>query len=726
MNKIVSFLEAHVEKIVLLFVGLVCIFLMITRVIVSPNQVSFGDDKYSPAAIDERVYEEAQLLRDKVTPSTDDLEPYQSKLDEFLAMLDSSISDIDVNIWPQVPYAVGETTRGAGGKYRLPRIGAVDEVDIEHIRAAAYVPTDVITPENPYSKAANEPNDIDLVTVEAKFDIKTLYDRFKQCFVDDVEQQYSDPCLAKPIFAAVQLQRQELDENGTWSDWLNIPRSKIDHYGELFESVEDAGILPPGRLKVWKLQFDDWQLQIDLLQPEAYAMASAKEEWYPPVVHRKFLEIQRKEDIEEARKAREDKQTANERSDSRRSRSSAFGGATGRASGRAGGGMSGGAMDGLYGGAGGDTSRRRSSRTGGSRSSRSGVTSLEGGQGGLTNRRRRGTSRDRTTELGGGRLGMEDYMMPGMPGDRLARRGPSMYDVYDEFDKIRLTGRTLLEKMKEPLVFWAHDDTVEPRKQYRYRIRLGVFNPIAGTDQLSAQDISRKNEVVLWSEFSDVTEPVEIPGRLYFFAKHIREPANIVTVQVSKYVNGYWHSEDFKVGQGDVIGGLVETETETDRQRNQRRSEVGGYGRGMDPRMGAGRGMSDPRMSSLGSYGRPEEKSVVPETIDYGTGAVMVDAVPVNDWAGDKNLTARRYYDMLYSMDGTDIEHMPVRTSYWAKDLRDVYGRISVLENVTKEPFKSFKSGTRARPGRLGGDEMGGYDDMYMDDMYMMEGMGPY
>jgi len=716
MNKIVSFLEAHVEKIVLVIVGLVCIFLMITRVIFSPNQVSYGDGKYSPAAIDEQVYEEAQLLSDKVTPSPEGLEPYHSKLAEFVALLDSSIRDIDVNIWPQVPYAVDETIRGAGGKYRLPRIGAVGEVEVEHIRAAAYVPTDVITPENPYDKAANEPNDIDLVTVEAKFDIEGLYNRFEQSFVDDVEQQYSDPCLAKPIFAAVQLQRQELGENGTWSDWRNIPRSKIDHYGELFEIVEDAGSLPPGRLKVWKLQFDDWQLQIDLLQPEAYAMASAKEEWYPPVIHRKFLDIQRKEDIEEARKANEDKQTTNDKSDSRRSRSSGFGGTTGRA----GGGISGGGMDGLYGGAGGDTSRRRdSSRTGSDRNSRTGVPSLEGGQGGVTNRRRRGTSRGRTTEPGGGGIGLEGYGMPGLPGDRLTRRGPSMYDVYDEFDKIRLTGRTLLEKMKEPLVFWAHDDTVEPRKHYRYRIRLGVFNPVAGTDQLSGQDESRKDEVVLWSEFSDVTEPVEIPGRLYFFAKHIREPANVVTVQVSKYEMGYWHSEDFKVSQGEVIGSVVETETEPQQKRPE-----SGYGRGVDPRIGSGRVMTDPRM---GFIVRPEEKSVIPETIDYGTGAVMVDAVAVNDWAGDKSLTTRRYYDMLYSMDGTDIEHMPVRTSYWAKDLQNWYGKISTLVNETKEPFKAFKAGRSARPGRLGGDEMGGYEDMYNTEMYDdMGGGGRY
>lgn len=724
MNKIVSFLEAHVEKIVLMIVGLVCIWLMITRVIFSPNQVSYGDGKYSPAAIDEQVFEEAKLLRDKVNTPPEGPELYKSKLTEFLALLDSSINDIDVSIWPQMPYVVDETLRGTGGKYRLPRIGPVTEVAIEHIRAAAYVPTDVITPENQYDKAANEPNDIDLITVEAKFDIAGLYKRFKQCFVDDVEKQYSDPCLAEPIFAAVQLQRQELGKDGSWSSWRNIPRTKIDHYGELFDIVEDAGSLPPGRLKVTKLQFDDWQLQTDLLQPEAYSMASAKEEWYPPLIHRKFLDIQKKEDAEEARKAREGQQTANDRSDSRRSRDSALGGTTGRTAGRAGGRVGGGGagvgMEGLYGGAGGGTSRRRDSSRGSSGGGRTGTQSYEGGGlAGSSDRRTRGRTGgrgDQTGALGGA----DDYMISGLPGDRLARRGPSMIDVYDEFDKIRLNAMTVLEKMKEPLVFWAHDDTVEPKKHYRYRIRLGVFNPVAGTNQLSEQDESRKNEVVLWSGFSDITEQVEIPGRMYFFAKHIREPADVVTVQVSKYVNGYWHSEDFKVSQGELIGSVVETEIEP----QQRRGE---FGRGIDPRLGAGRGMTDPRMSSI-SFGRPNEKSVVPDLIDYSTGAVMVDAVAVDDWAGDKNLTARRYYDMLYSMDGTDIEHMPVRTAYWAKDLQNWYGKISTSENVTKEPFKTFKSGRSARPGRLGGDEMGGYEDMYnYGEMYDdMGGGGRY
>ena len=715
MIKIGSFFEEYVEKIFLVIVGLVCVWLLITRVIFSPNEVAYGDGKYSPGSVDDQVYEEAVLLRDKINTPPTDPEPYQSKLSEFVALLDSSISDIDVNLWPQVPYAVDGVISGkGGGQYRLPRIGEVNDVAVEHIRAVAYVPTVAVTAESPYDKAPHEPNDIDLVTVEAKFDIEGLFERFNNSFVDDVAEQWADPCLAKPIFAAVQLQRQELVEDGSWSDWQVVPRSKIDHYGKLFEIGEDASGLPAGRLKVWKLQFDDPQLQIDLLQPEAYQIASAKEEWYPPVIHRQFLDMQRREDSEERRKEREEEQKSNESTDSRRARRTPTrsGSST---TGRAGGGLYSGGRGGTdspYGGVGAGTARRRS----GDRR-RSTDDALGGLSPGLrsTDRRSRGSRSSRGRSDTGG---YEDYMMSGLPGDRLTRRGPSMNDVYDEFDKIRLTWRTPLEKMREPLLFWAHDDTVEPRKSYRYRIRLGVLNPVAGTNQLSEQDISRKNEVVLWSGFSDITEPVEIPGRLLFFAKHIREAAKVVTVQVSKYVMGYWRSEDFTVSQGEVIGGVVENESA--------RPEIGRGSRGIRDSRGTrdSRGIRDSRldMMIMSPVARPEDEAVEPETIDFSTGAVMVDAVAVNDWSGDKNLSTRRYYDMLYSFDGTSIEHMPVRTAYWATDLQKWYSEIVRMQREKPEPLKSWGTGGSRR--RTRDSEYQDYgDDYYMEEM-MMEGMG--
>jgi len=47
-------------------------------------------------------------------------------------------------------------------------------------------------------------------------------------------------------------------------------------------------------------------------------------------------------------------------------------------------------------------------------------------------------------------------------------------DVYYEFEGILLTPRTELAKMREPLLFWAHDDTVEPGESYLEAIQREV------------------------------------------------------------------------------------------------------------------------------------------------------------------------------------------------------------------------------------------------------------
>jgi len=706
ISSIGSFFEEHVEKIILVIVGLICAWLLITRVILSPNTVSFDNRNFSPSAIDNYMYEKAQNLRQTLNEPPDQLEPYKPRVGEFLALLDTSIGKIDTSLWPVVPSKL-RADAGVAGIYSLPPIGEVNEVAVEHIRAAAYIPTDPVTEQNPYDKAGNEPNNLDLVTVEAKYDIKALYDRFNEYFFEDVEEQWADPCLARPIFAAVNLQRQEFNSDGTWSEWQNVPRTKIDQHSKLFGIIEDTKDLPPGGLKVQLLNFDDKQIQIDLLQPQAYQMASAKEEWFPPVLHRKYLDLLRKETQEEKHQAKETEREKREKEleDKRSRRADSRTGTTGRTT-RGGTGLSSsGGMGDIYGGGATNTrSRDRSSR--GSQTTTGRLT--DGTSGGRsTDRRRPSRNRTGTTDPMMDTLGLYGNERPGDIRGGVLRRGPTINDVYYDYDEIAFNRLTDFSKIREPILFWHHDDTVEPKKTYRYRIRLGVFNPVAGTDQLSEKDKSKKDKVILWSDFSDVTEPVEIPGRSYFFARDIQEAAKTITVTVCKYVLGHWYSEDFKVMLGEVIGDVVETEVE--KVKPQR-----------------GRGQQDIYMGRFAAQSRPEEKTNVPEMIDYSTGAVMVDATPISDWFGTGTLRTRHYYDMLYSFDGIDIEHMPVGTAYWSKNTQSVFNYIAKLEREPQEPFKEFGSGGRRR-GRTGQgeyDDMGLYDEMMYEQDMMMEGMG--
>jgi hypothetical protein len=707
ISSIGGFFEEHVEKIILVIVGLVCAWLLITRVILSPNTVSYDKRNFSPGTIDDYVYEQAQLLKQRLNEPPDKLESYKPQVDKYLAKLDSSINDIDTSLWPVVPYELG-AEKAVAGVYSLPPIGEVNDVAVEHIRAVAYIPTGEVTPQNPYDKSGNEPNDIDFVTVQAKFDVSQLYDKFKECFIEDVEQQWVDPCLARPVFAAVNLQRQERNADGTWSDWQNVPPTKIDAYQKLFRITEDIQDLPPGGLKVQMLQFDNKQVQIDLLQPEAYQIASANEEWFPPELHRKYADLKRKETLEEKRKAKEDEKEKRANDAERRDRrTDTRTGTAGRTS-RGGAGFStpGGAGN-LYGGGGfnsrsRDRSRNRQTTTG--RYSETGRSTDRR----RTPRNRTGTN-DQTTDIFGPYGGNQ---RPGDIRGGTLSRGPSTNDVYYDFDEVALNRLTDFSKLKEPMLFWHHDDTVEPKKIYRYRIRLGVFNPVAGTNKLSEEDISQKNQVILWSDFSDVTEPVKIPGRSYFFARDIQEAAKSVTVTVCRYILGHWYSKDFDVNQGESIGDVVENEIEKPKPPRQR-------GRGPDIR-GA-----DYLGNRLAYVPKPEEKTNVPEEIDYSTGAVMVDSMPVNDWWGDSTRRSRSYYDMLYSYDGTNIEHMPVGTTYWPNDMQTEFNRITKLEREPQEPFKAFGS-TRRRgigPGQGRYDEMmGEYDDLY--NQSGMDGIG--
>jgi hypothetical protein len=602
-----NFFEEHVEKIVLAIAGLVCLWLFITRVLFSPDYIKYDNNKFAPGAIDNYIIsKQAEVLENKLNRKPEPKQPYKPRVDDFIALLDSSISDIDTNLSLPQPI-ISSRDISDNRVYSIPLIGEVNELSVEHIRTVAYVPNVEINEENVYGSDNSEPNDIDFVTVEAKFDVSGLYKRFNECFAgENVQRDWRDPCFARPVFAAVQLQRQKLLSDGSWSDWQTVPRSKIDHHKKMFEVIESVNDLPAGGVKVRRLQFDDVEVRRNLLQPEAYQIASAKEEWFPPSLHEEYMQYQREMDVIERREA------AAEKKEER----------------------------------GGERSEQRSRTTETKTRPAAGAVNPYGSSSGAPAKKTlpAKSQTDRKSERERPQKSKEV--------------SKTIDDVKREFDEISITGSTDIAKMDKPLLFWAHDDTVELGKSYRYRIRLGVFNPIAGTNQFGEQDESLKKKVILWSEFSDTTETVDIPGTLYFFPSDIQEATRSVTVQVSRYVLGYWYSKDFTVKQGELIGKVGECKITEEE----------------------------------------EKKAVtVPKTVDYATGAVLVDIIPVNDWSGGNNLRARHFFDMLYSLDGKDIEHLPIKTRHWDEALQSKFNEIKRFEKESKEPLRGWGGKTTER-----------------------------
>ncbi len=582
-----NFFEEHVEKIVLGTVGVVCLWFLITRVIISPNVVEYENKKLSASRVDAQLEQQAELLENKISQKPKEAEAYKAQIDAFAAKFNSAIGNIDSNLSLPLPastYPQDISDR----KFAMPAIGQIKGIDAEHIRVVAFVPTAAINEDNRYENTQTEPNDVDLVTVEGKFDVAGLYERFYANFAGDnvPNEQWRDPCLAIPVFAAVQLQRQEMLSDANWSDWEIVPRTQIDQRKKLFELVEDVRKLPAGGVRIRLLQFNDPVLRREMLQPSGYKICSIGEEWYPPSLHREFLKDQQSRRAQEKHEA---KMASKEK---------------GKEEGR------------------GSSRQRVDSRTRGTKGSEEGSGGGISIVGSSTPKRVSGTK-----------------SRPERPSEEATK---TVINFPTKFDELLLSPTTDLSRMSGPLDFWAIDDTVQAGKTYRYRMRLGFFNPVAGTDQFQDKDKHFQNDVVLWSDFSEVTKNMEIPAILYFFPRDIQEAAGAVTVQVSKYVFGNWYSKDFMVKKGEVIGKIAKTEV------------------------------------------KEENPNVfVPESIDYDTGAVVVDIVPVNDLSASKGLRSRSYYDMLYSFDGTKIEHMPIKTMNWDDKMQ---ARFNEIKRASKEP----------------------------------------
>jgi hypothetical protein len=610
-----SFFERFVDRIVLAVVGAVCLWLLITRVLISPNYVEYNNMSFAPGAVDSYILGQTHDLEARLAAEADPLPPPPATADAG-RILEGPLGGFDAAACALLPdYMILDL--GIERDYPLPEIGKIEDAAASHLRSVAYLPVSVVDEENPYDQLTCEPNDLDLVTVEGQIDAAGIYGRFLDSFAgQDIPPEWRDPCLAVPVFAAVELQRQRLLEDGSWGEWQRVRRPGIDSRRDVFEAVADSRRMTPGEVRMRLLQFGDWQMQRDLLQPESYRIASADQEWFPPSLEKEFLDIQRQMELKAKRAAMEAEKRERERERTR------FRGRT------------------------------------------------PGGMG-------------RTGELGGEEemFGSRSRRRPDarrQPPDAQNRRGQpqsqrlSVNDVYTKFQQCLVDSLTEYSQLTEPLPFWALDDTVVPGQTYRYMIRAGVFNPVAGTGQVRDEDGDRADDAVLWSEFSDVTEPLSIPEKLYFFPVGVQEASGTVNVQVFRYVLGYWYSRNFMVWPGEVMGRFEEYEPpETDEGQDL----------------------------------------TVPKSIDYSTGAVFLGLMPVTDWVGTRVLRDRHYFDMLYCFDASTMMHRPIQSRYWDDELRVAFNEVSRLEKAEKLPLRPWGSKHGARKAKVEDEEFDEYDE---------------
>ena len=644
-----NFFEQHIDKLVFGIIGILCLGLLWVFVLSKPYIVVVGDKELGPGEVDNEIKLLAERLDEKLKEDYAPRPYLRNRSEDYLAKLECSISEVP-EFSLSLPVFRDKLLEG-DRKYRVPAIVDVREVEVASMRGVAYVPEEEVSPSMPYKTSSRKPEDIDFITVEGKIDVKSLYANFNQHFAGwkVEEQEWRDDNLARPVFAAFELQRSELLEDGGWSDWGVVPRTKTDPYKSLFTIPENAEDLKYD-INLLKLQFEEYVIRCDLLQPDPYEFTSSSKDskWLSPKLYKEYTKL-----LEEEKEKKRREELEKRSQDSRGDRDSNVRGTRG---GRAG--------SSTTGAAGGRSGRDRTSRS----------------------RRDRQSTAGRGTDPGG-RAG-RDFMGPGI-GDRLqARQGKNPQDIIRELDNVKLSDRMNFEDI-DVLTCWAHDDTITEAGTYKYRLRLGLFNPVVGRDWFYPEEEHFKDQVILWSAYSEPTEPLEIYPMVEFFPQAVASANNGgVKIRVSKYYQGRWQSNEFDVRLGETIGRVVEPDSS-------------------NPATASTAMATDPMMS----YMMMRPGFAGNEPIDYNTGAVLVDVVASDRWMGRSTLQLRDYEEILYTKDGVHIEHLAVQERNWPQPLRDAAKRIKEAEAETSGVGSDFDA-ARMRQGEM-------RPDMMMDPMMM-------
>ncbi len=645
-------LELYVHFIILGVVGLISLGLLFKFVIVSPNSEEFMGQAVSPSDVDQKILEQAKQIETRLASQPEQRNRYTPKSTEFEALMKDSMPSLALAYfsYPGEESAAIESQR----EYALPEIPNPSDMAADHIRTVAFVPVVDLAIEDNYDTIATNVADTDIVTVQAAINVTALYESFDKTFAGrSLKAQWRDPQLAKVIFAGAQLQRQQLVD-GVWTDWEIVPRAKIDKYRQVFSDVYYAD--EPSKAEILMPQFIIPELWKNALQPKIYDIAQLDMKWYPPSImgdyEKEVANVERERqrtDREASRTAAADRRTtATPARDTTRTPVAPGGDGMGMGMGMG--------MDGM------------------------------GGMGGMGG----GVAVDRTVT--------RRTPEPRNPRDEraaAAARTPQKRDFDKEYTDIKIKDDADLSKLRDNLVVWAHDDTVKPGNVYRYRLRYGVFNPVAGKGWYEEQSAAYNDQIVLWSVFTPVTDRFVIEKRQYVFPT--APQANGVVVKVAKLMLGNWKTRDFLVKPGEFIGYEVEEQ--------QKRSTTTRY-----------------------NPGAAAAADAVIEKVDYSTGMIFIDLKDVQDWELAGTVKDRTYQTMIYSEDG-NVYSIPARDRFWPSDLVDAQKTInsSAGKVVEISRDRSMTGSTRTAPGGFMGDGMG-MDGMGMPGMGMpgmgMPGMG--
>jgi hypothetical protein len=279
-KQLVNPFERHLEKAALGLTAIALIYVVVTYVVASPNQLDLEGEAVSPSTIDRALSRKAESVQDRirnVRAESEIPEPLYGKLVEGLDPYSASGLPLEVRysvpFGPTVP--IVDATEAGAGRVDLATVVASAPPRISHGRSTFAIETG---DGDPLRMVAN------WVTVASVFDV--------QAQMAQLRKQYGVR-RKNVVFGRPQLQRRERQKDGSWSDddWTDIsglvaepvrlperpPITLIPDGNNMIVPVREKG-----KVEEFFTRTDEPILQLEMLRPMLPPTLNG-DEWAPPI-----------------------------------------------------------------------------------------------------------------------------------------------------------------------------------------------------------------------------------------------------------------------------------------------------------------------------------------------------------------------------------------------------------------------------------------------------------
>lgn len=270
-KQLVNPIERHVEKAVLGIAGLLLIGVVVKYVFTSPNKTKLGQEFVTPGAIDAKLAQKANEIRQRIFDTRPQEVTHDPLYDDFRTALSSLKGDalpLAVALGPPVPLI--DSPEAVAGRATLVKVQRPDKPAYSFGRNTMLV-------KDAQGNEVRRP--ADWVTISVMLDVKAQ---------SDLQRKTWGATKADVIFAPPDVQRRMRRADGSWSDedWQEVivppppevrkmqegaaKASASKDYQKAFEA-DEAAMLEP-------------QVQLAILRPLPPKMVSDEHPWRFPII----------------------------------------------------------------------------------------------------------------------------------------------------------------------------------------------------------------------------------------------------------------------------------------------------------------------------------------------------------------------------------------------------------------------------------------------------------